>query len=565
MINIPIINQGTANNKGINLPKKEPLPNEFQSIKQPQAAEYTTAIYPNETIPVYTRTGTTPPKNSEPKLTHTSWFYVNDVHGKMTNMERIYNMTKEFDKTNASEIAPGFWSNTTGNISKFKVSSGDIILGANYTNNQVANKFLNWSGFIASALGNHELDVVEPGNLAKLLSDAKYKMLAINVEIDKNSPVHGRIEKSMIVENDGEQYGLIGIAPPDMLERVKMNNTLKDFHVMDVDTTQKLVQEEVDRLKKQGINKIIVLSHEGLKNDIKLAKETNGIDIIFSAHTHDLIEGIKDDVNLFYSKSGEPTIITQAGKDGENVGILNVDFDENGVIKKAQNNIIRTRAYNRPLFIKDSVENILGKPEMIGRVKAAVEPPVKRLAENNPHGNLIADAMKNELGTDIAILNAGNIRGSFSPGPIDTRLISDITPFEDHMMILSLTEKQIVDSIKVGCKSIPRSSNKPGILLVSGLKYKANKQGDLLELEFIDKNNQIHKIDVNNPDPNKKYTVAADDFFATGGDGYLESNKHPDFVVKKFDVDKNKLACDYIKKLNQPLEITDDKRVQIVD
>lgn len=559
MINVPNINQSaTINTSGNLLPKQKQIPDKSQLENTPQTKEYTTAIYPDKTIPVYTKT------NSEPKLTHTSWFYVNDVHGKMTNMERIYNMTKEFDKTNSSEVAPGFWSNTTGNISKFKVSSGDIILGANYTHNQVADKFLNWSGFIASALGNHELDVVEPGNLAKLLSNAKYKMLAVNIEIDKNSPLSGRIEKSTIVEKDGEKYGLIGIAPPDMKERVKMNNTMKDIQVSDAETTRKLVQKEVDKLKEQGINKIVVLSHEGTKNDIKLAKETTGIDIIFAAHTHDLIEGIKEGKNLFYSKSGEPTIITQAGKDGETVGILNVDFDENGVIKKAQNNVIKTRAYNRPLFIKDSVENILGKPEVIGRVKAAVEPPVKRLIENNPHGNMIADAMRTELGTDIALLNAGNIRGSFSQGPIDTRLISDITPFEDHMMILGLTEKQIVDSIKVGCKSIPRSSNKPGILLVSGLKYKANKQGELLELEFIDKNNQVHKIDVNNPDPNKKYTVAADDFFATGGDGYLESNKHPEFVIQKFEMDKNKLACDYIKKLNQPIEIIDDKRVQII-
>lgn len=563
MINIPNINSTSINTGTKSLPKEE-LPNNNIETNSTNKPQYTTNIYPKETIPVYTKSTTKTPKFSEPQLTHTSWFYVNDVHGKMTNMERIYNMTKEFDKTNSSQVAPGFWSNTTGNISKFKVSSGDIILGANYTHNQVADKFLNWSGFIASALGNHELDVVEPGNLAKLLSNAKYKMLAVNIEIDKNSPLSGRIEKSTIVEKDGEKYGLIGIAPPDMKERVKMNNTMKDIQVSDAETTRKLVQKEVDKLKEQGINKIVVLSHEGTKNDIQLAKETTGIDIIFAAHTHDLIEGIKEGKNLFYSKSGEPTIITQAGKDGETVGILNVDFDENGVIKKAQNNVIKTRAYNRPLFIKDSVENILGKPEVIGRVKAAVEPPVKRLIENNPHGNMIADAMRTELGTDIALLNAGNIRGSFSQGPIDTRLISDITPFEDHMMILGLTEKQIVDSIKVGCKSIPRSSNKPGILLVSGLKYKANKQGELLELEFIDKNNQVHKIDVNNPDPNKKYTVAADDFFATGGDGYLESNKHPEFVIQKFEMDKNKLACDYIKKLNQPVEIVDDKRVQII-
>lgn len=556
MINVPNINQTVAANKveaQQQVSKQLPLAND----NTPRKAEYTATIYPDETVSVYGK--------SNPKLTHTSWFYVNDVHGKMTNMERIYNMTKEFDATPAAKIAPAFWNKNTGDVSKFKVASGDIILGANYIHNQVANKFLDWSGFIASALGNHELDVVEPGNLAKLLSDSKYKMLAANVEIKEGSPLVGKIQKSMVVERDGEKYGLIGIAPEDMLERVKMNNTLKDFSVKNDDETIKIVQDEVNKLQAQGINKIIVLSHEGTKKDQRLAQETSGIDLIFGAHTHDLIEGLQEGVNLFTSKSGEPVILTQAGKDGENVGILNVDFDENGVVKKAQNNVIKTKNYNRPLFVKDSVEDIIGKPEIIGKVKAAVAPPEQRLIENNPHGNLIADAMKNELGTDIAILNAGNIRGNFSEGTVDSRLISDITPFEDKMWIIGLSEKQIVDAINVGLKSLTKSSNKPGILLVSGLKYKANKQGELLDLEFIDKNNQVHKIDVKNPDPNKKYTVAADDFFATGGDGYLESNKNPDFVLQKFDMDKNKLACDYIKKMDQPMEIKDDHRIEIIE
>lgn len=556
MINVPNINQTVAANKveaQQQVSKQLPLAND----NTPRKAEYTATIYPDETVSVYGK--------SNPKLTHTSWFYVNDVHGKMTNMERIYNMTKEFDATPAAKIAPAFWNKNTGDVSKFKVASGDIILGANYIHNQVANKFLDWSGFIASALGNHELDVVEPGNLAKLLSDSKYKMLAANVDIREGSPLVGKIQKSMVVERDGEKYGLIGIAPEDMLERVKMNNTLKDFSVKNDDETIKIVQDEVNKLQAQGINKIIVLSHEGTKKDQRLAQETSGIDLIFGAHTHDLIEGLQEGVNLFTSKSGEPVILTQAGKDGENVGILNVDFDENGVVKKAQNNVIKTKNYNRPLFVKDSVEDIIGKPEIIGKVKAAVAPPEQRLIENNPHGNLIADAMRNELGTDIAILNAGNIRGNFSEGTVDSRLISDITPFEDKMWIIGLSEKQIVDAINVGLKSLTKSSNKPGILLVSGLKYKANKQGELLDLEFIDKNNQVHKIDVKNPDPNKKYTVAADDFFATGGDGYLESNKNPDFVLQKFDMDKNKLACDYIKKMDQPMEIKDDHRIEIME
>ncbi|MCM1339266.1 MAG: 5'-nucleotidase C-terminal domain-containing protein [Muribaculaceae bacterium] len=557
MINVPYIKQSaTINKTGTVLPQNStPAQTPSYTVSAPN---YTKSIYPQTTIPVYQNTTTTP------KLTHTSWLYFNDVHGKMTNMERIYNITQEFDRISPNKLTTNFFKNDE-NISKFKVSSGDIILGANYTHNQVANQFLNWSGVIANTLGNHEVDISDPANFAKMLENSNYKTLAVNVTVDKNSPLYGKIEKSTIIEKDGIKYGLVGIAPPDMYERVKMNDTLKDLKISDADKTIKLVQDEVKQLEAQGIKHIAVLSHAGNKLDKRIAQETEGIDMIFGAHTHNLIEGIKEGENLFYSKRGEPVIITQAGKDGENLGILNLDFDQNGTIKKAQNNIIKTRDFNRPLFIKDSVEDILGKPEVIGKVAKAVPPPANRLIENNPHGNLIADAMRNELGTDIGILNAGNIRGSFSQGPIDTRLISDITPFEDKMMILNLSEKQIVDSIKVGLKSLVKSSHKPGILLVSGLRYKANTKGELLELEFIDKNNNTHKIDVNNPSADKKYTVAADDFYATGGDGYLESNKNPDFVLQKFDIDKNKLACDYIKKLNQPITIEDDHRVQIVE
>ena len=555
MINVPNISQSaTLSKTGAITPK---TPNVPSNVSNSQNVSSYKPIYPQQTTSVYA------PAADNEKLTHTSWFYVNDVHGKMTNMERIYNISREFDRISAKSLSPSFFKDDNA-VAKFKVSSGDTILGEELIHNKIANKFMNWCDFIASGLGNHELDIVNPDNFVKLLNDANYKMLAVNVDVDKNSPINGKIHKSTVVERDGIKYGLIGIAPSDMHERVKQNDTLKAFTIYDADKTIQLVQQEADRLKAEGIKHIVVLSHGGTKIDKRLAQETEGLDIIFGAHTHDLFKGIEEGKNLFYSKSGEPVVITQAGKDGENVGILNVDFDKNGVIKKAQNNVIKTRAFNRPLFIKDTVENILGKPEVIGKVKAAVPEPKNRLIENNPHGNLIVDSMRVELDTDVAILNAGNIRGSFSQGPIDTRLLSDISPFGNKMMILELTEKQIVDSIKIGLKSLNKSSNKPGILLVSGLRYKGSKQGELLELEFIDKKNQVHKIDINNPDPNKKYSVAADEFYATGGDGYLESNKNPDFVVKKFDIDKNVLACNYIKKLDQPIEIVDDKRVEII-
>lgn len=504
--------------------------------------------------------------NNNPDLVHTSWFYVNDIHGKMTKMERIYNIARQFDKSPTGYN--DFFSDTTDNrVAKFKVSSGDISIGNNPNNNKVAYKFLDWCKFDATELGNHEMDVIEPSDLALLISNTNCKMLALNVETDKNSPLSGKFKKSIITENNGEKVGIIGIAPSDMFDRVKMSNSLSSIKVANIDETIRLVQQEVDNLRNKGINKIALLSHSGIDNDKKIIAMTDGIDIVFGGHTHNLIEGIEEGKNLFYSRTGEPVIMTQAGKNGDQVGILNVDFDKNGVIKRAQNNIIETSLYNRPLYIKDEVEKIIGKPEIVGRVGEAVPMPKHILIEDNPHGDLIADAMRHELDTDIAILNTGNIRGRFVSGTeVDSRLLADISPFEDKMMVLKLSEKQIVDAIKKGLElSFNSVNHKPGILLVSGMKYTCNKKGDLLNLEFIDKNNNSHPININNPDTNKTYSVAADDFFAMGGDNYLPSNLDSSQILKTLDFDKNKLACDYIKKLPQPFDVKPDGRLKIVD
>ena len=100
--------------------------------------------------------------------------------------------------------------------------------------------------------------------------------------------------------------------------------------------------------------------------------------------------------------------------------------------------------------------------------------------------------------------------------------------------------------------------------MLSGMKYTLDTNGKLLSLTYTNKDGLDEAIDVNNPNPNRMFTCAMDDFFAMGGDNYLPTNEKPDFIIKKYDLDKNKLACDYIKKLDQPMEIRDDKRVNIV-
>lgn len=492
------------------------------------------------------------PKPPVTKPVDVSIFYISDIHGKMTNMERIGAVAKRFDAMNANNDSV-----------KLKLASGDILLGSNPMTNKVASNFLDWAGITVNALGNHELDAT-PEALSESIKDSKYSLLAANVTVKSDSPLAGKIKKSVIEEHNGEKFGIIGTAPSDALERVGTRESLEDIKVDDPDTTIKKVQEEVNNLKAQGINKIILVSHLGKEIDKKLAQQTDGVDIILGGHTHDLYKGVKENNNLLYSKSGQPVVLTQIGKDGEFAGILNASFDEEGHIKKVQNNVTRTGTFTRTLPFKTAVESIIGKPEVLATIKAAPQAPKDRLVANNPHGNFIVDAMRSELGTDIALLNAGNIRGFFAQGELDSRRINDVTPFEDKMMICSLSEKQIVDAIKVGAKSFLHPDHKPGILLVSGLEYKINDKGDLLDLTYTDRQGNKSKIDVNNPSTTRKFTVACDDFFALGGDNYLPPNSNPDYIVKKFDYDKNVYTANYVKKQNGSIEIKEDNRVEII-
>lgn len=492
--------------------------------------------------------------NEKQKTVDTDIFYINDIHGRIGNMARIYTAKQIYDS-----------KNNDLNADKFVLSAGDISAGADLNLVKAANTYMNGMGVEATADGNHEYDA-NPPELAKAKENAKFKSLGLNLRIPDNNPLKGIIEKSFVIEKNGHKYAIIGLAPPDLHERIRDNDSRKQIGIDKFENTLNDLQKVVDNYKTQGINKIILLSHCGLTKDQQIAKNIDGIDIIIGGHTHDLLKGIEINKNLLYSKSNEPVIITQAGKDGEYFGNLKVTWDdEKGIIIKAQNNVTQSNQFKRNRVLKGVFDQILGKPEMLGEIKLAVGPSKNRLLDPNPNAFFIMDAVKKELDVDLAITNAGNVRGFFEAGPIDSRGVFEVVPLKNNMVKLKLTEAEIVDAVKKGAKSYTDPGGKPGIIMPSGLKYTISRKGEVKSISYVDKNGKETPIDINNPDKNKIYTVAMDDFMASGGDNLFENRIKLGNIDEKFDFDKDKLTCDYIKKLNEPIEIKDDGRITVVD
>ncbi len=493
-------------------------------------------------------------QEKSPKYITTDIFYINDNHGRIGNMSRIYSAKELYDYQNKNSTAD-----------KLVLAAGDISAGADTKIAKAANTYMNALGIEATSDGNHEYDE-NPPEIAESKKGAKFKSLGMNLQIPKGNPLDGVIEKAFVLEKNGHKYAIIGLAPPDLHERIRDNDSRKQIGVDDFEKTLKDVQNAINDYKKQGINKVIVLSHCGLTKDKRLAQETSGIDVIVGGHTHDLLKGVEEGKNLLTSKSNEPVVITQAGKDGEYFGDLKITWDdEKGTIVKVQNNVTPSSIFKRNRVLKGVFDQILGKPEHLGEVKLATGPTKERLIDPNPNAFLIMDAVREEFGTDLAIINAGNIRGFFEQGPLDSRQVFEVVPLKNNMVKLKLTEKELVDALKVGAKSFTDPGHKPGIIMPSGLKYTVSRNGELKAASFIDKAGKETSIDINNPRTDKVYTVATDDFLASGGDNLISNKIEKGEIDENFDFDKDKLTCDYIKKLNAPVELKDDGRITVVD
>ena len=372
------------------------------------------------------------------------------------------------------------------------------------------------------------------------------------------------IKPSVVLNIKGEKIGLIGTTPVDLTERATHPDYHKDCKAHDLSTTINLIQDEISKLKEQGVNKIILLSHLGIARDKEVGEKTEGIDVIVGGHTHELLEGIIEGENLVYSASGEPVIITEAGKDGKHFGELNLTFSENGVITKAQNNIGDTSLYHRNLVHQYMFNDILGKPEQVGYIEYAPPAP-KSLLEENPHANFMCDAMKEELDADIGVWNNAATRNYFKKGDIDSSDIKEIAPFADNISVADVSEKTLVDAFKKATEiSYNSIGNKPGLLAVSGLNYTVSPaKKTLVGMNFVDKYGIEHPIDINNPRVDKKYKVVADSFIMSWGADY--DILSPKDKCVEYPFNKAYLTCEYIKHLDKPVIINQTGRIKYSD
>ncbi len=87
------------------------------------------------------------------------------------------------------------------------------------------------------------------------------------------------------------------------------------------------MQDVVNKARKEGAECVVVLSHNGMDVDLKLASQVSGIDAIMGGHTHDAIPH-----PTIVKNPGGKTIVTNAGSNSKYLGVLDMDF-KNGKLQ----------------------------------------------------------------------------------------------------------------------------------------------------------------------------------------------------------------------------------------
>jgi sulfur-oxidizing protein SoxB len=80
------------------------------------------------------------------------------------------------------------------------------------------------------------------------------------------------------------------------------------------------VQESIDSARAAGAAVVVLLSHNGMDVDLKLAGRVSGLDAILGGHTHDAVP-----VAVEVANAGGVTVVTNGGSNGKFVGVLDLD------------------------------------------------------------------------------------------------------------------------------------------------------------------------------------------------------------------------------------------------
>jgi 2',3'-cyclic-nucleotide 2'-phosphodiesterase (5'-nucleotidase family) len=371
---------------------------------------------------------------------------------------------------------------------------------------------LNAVGLDVATLGNHEFDF-GIDVLLKRMAEARWQWVVSNV-LDRRTgkPVGGAAP--YVVRTFGAlRVGILGLCittegmPRDRLAEIELIDPMQAAATH----LPALVREQVDV--------IIALTHLTYAEDRALAERFPEIDLIVGGHEHFPI-----------AATVGRTFISKAGAEARSVARIDLNRRQAGEVERFYELLPVTRAIKedgRAAAVINGWEAKLGTEmgRTIGRTRVALDGVNTHLRSVETNlGNLVADAIRADVGADVAIVNGGGIRSDkvYPRGPLTRRTLLEIHPFGNVVCKLSVPGRVLLQALNSGVSKLPAPAGQ--FPQVSGVTFgidHAAPPGDRLRAVYV---NGVPL------DADRTYTLAIPDYLVNGGDGYTMFDDQPVLV-----------------------------------
>ncbi len=392
------------------------------------------------------------------------------------------------------------------------VDGGDFSMGSlfqtAFATSALELRLMGEMGYDATTFGNHEFDYLQAGLISMLNVAGTFEKKVPILEANYKAPEKGEdgynpdlldaldgygVRDYMIMERGGQYYVLFGIFGIDS-DDCAPNSGMK---LLDM---AKTAQATVDAATKECREKygeepfVICLSHSGTEDgqgeDYDLAMNTEGIDLIVSAHTHTTLEKPIE---------ANGTYIVSCGEYGKFLGVASLSKESDGSYKMDGYELIPIdentpedaeiakliEGYKKDVendYLSDygvTFDQVLTK----NPYKFETVDEIKDTQHESPVCNVYADAYKwaVEKATgktvDVALTAAGVVRESLPTGEITTSDVFNAASLgvgtEGELIAVYVTGKDLKNALEVDASVQPLMSSAQ--LYFSGIEYSYNQ------------------------------------------------------------------------------------------
>lgn len=331
------------------------------------------------------------------------------------------------------------------------------------------------------------------------------------------------------------------------------------------------INKYIPELRNKHVRAIVVLIHQGTRQasyagptdeipnqnlsgsiaDIVKQLDSD-VDVVVSGHAHSFTNALIENVH------GKSILLTQSFSSGTAFGDIDIAIDpaSRDIVEKSAV-IVTTYADVPDLALDPAIVRLVAAADatvapLVSRVMGIAANAITKTqnsAGESALGNLIADAQRAAMGSDIAFMNPGGIRADIDAGNVTWGELFTVQPFNNDLVKMTLTGTQIVQLLEQQWQNQPF----PRLLSTSGLNYSWDNNRPI--------GNRVVSVQLANGnalDLNAIYSVTVNSFIAAGGDNFTLLAQGTNRVVGPVDLDA---LSHYVSSQTQPFSASIEGRI----